>query len=259
MYWRVGVVGFPVSHSRSPQLHQIGLDAAGLDGQSDRVPLPLEEAHLLRDMMGRDYDALSVTMPLKSAAFALCDEVSEAAATLGVVNSILWRDGSLWGDCTDGEGFVDAAVDQCGVTIVGLSAVVLGSGGSATAIVDALVRHGAARVHVLARNAETASRIRSMAPSIVTTEAPVGSVGMIVNTIPVTSRAIPEVLACVNAGTVAIDITYDPVVSPWRAAHDNLGCQTLNGLPMLAYQAARQLRWWWNVEVPGAELLAGIA
>ena len=85
-------------------------------------------------------------------------------------------------------------------------------------------------------------------------------VDLIVNTTPVDGRA-PEaaVMQGVGSHTLAVDITYEPRVSQWRTLHERTGCRTANGLGMLAYQAARQMQWWWGVELDGAKLLEVIA
>jgi len=73
--WRVGIAGSPVSHSLSPRLHDIGLRLAGLNGTSTRVEIDLLHATDLKRLLGTAFDALSVTSPLKRAAYELCDEL----------------------------------------------------------------------------------------------------------------------------------------------------------------------------------------
>ena len=63
----------------------------------------------------------------------------------------------------------------------------------------------------------------------------------------------------VGPGTVAVDITYEPRVSAWRALYEQAGCRSANGLAMLAYQAALQMQWWWDVAIDGAALLEVIS
>ena len=108
--WRVGVAGSPIAHSLSPALHEAGLRLAGLDGTSSRIELALEQAGDLRTLLRRDFDALSVTSPLKAVAVAMCDELSDVARRTESVNSLLARDGSVLGASTDGDGFVYVAL-----------------------------------------------------------------------------------------------------------------------------------------------------
>ena len=84
-------------------------------------------------------------------------------------------------------------------------------------------------------------------------------IDLIVNTIPEVGRQREAtVLQGVHHDTIAVDIIYDPPETEWRHRYAEAGCRTMNGLPMLAYQAALQMRWWWDVDMDGAELLKGL-
>jgi len=256
MNWRVGVVGSPVAHSLSPQLHEAGLRLAGLTGTSSRVEVKLEEADNLRDLLGAQFDALSVTSPLKGAAFAMSEERSEAAERTGSVNSLLVRDGVLCGASTDGDGFVASLTHEFGPVVDNAHVVVLGAGGAASAIVDALVHHGAASVAVLGRTQSKVEALADRYANVYASALVYRPVDLIVNTVPVAGRAAEAaVLQGVHADTIAVDITYDPRVSEWRLRYEEAGCRTTNGLGMLAFQAAIQMEWWWGVTLEGAQLL----
>ena len=138
--------------------------------------------------------------------------------------------------------------------------VVSGSGGSARAIVDALVTAGAASVVVLGRNAETVAAICAKYANVTGENAIYRPIDLLINTIPEPSRTLQaDTVAGVRATTHVVDITYDPLESGWLAQHRALGCPSMNGLAMLAYQAARQMQWWWGAPVDGAFLLKGIS
>ena len=260
MNWRLGVVGSPIAHSLSPQLHEAGLRLAGLTGSSQRVELTLADASLLPGMLGSEFDALSVTSPLKNAAARLCDELSEVAGRTQSVNSLLRRDGVLLGASTDGDGFVDALEATFGAVVENAHVVVLGAGGAASAIVDSLVARGAASIVVHGRNEQKVEELTGRYPNAYSASLVYRPVDLIVNTVPVAGRdAEAAVLQGVHPETVAVDITYDPADSEWRTRYATAGCRTMNGLPMLAYQAARQMRWWWNIDVSGAALLESLA
>jgi shikimate dehydrogenase len=259
MMWRLGVVGSPVSHSLSPQLHEAGLRLAGLEGSSRRVDVSLEDAASLSTLLEGEFDALSVTSPLKVAASQLCDELSDGAARTQSVNSLMRRHGLLSGISTDGDGFVDALEATFESVAENAHAVVLGAGGAASAIVDSLVARGAASIVVHGRNEGKVEALTQRYSNVFSASLVYRPVDLIVNTIPVSGRT-PEaaVLQGVHPETVAIDITYDPTESEWRSRYVAAGCRTMNGLAMLAYQAARQMRWWWDLEGPGAALLEAI-
>jgi shikimate dehydrogenase len=256
MKWRLGVVGFPIAHSLSPQLHAAGLALAGLEGTSERIELRENDAPQLRSLMGGQFDALSVTMPLKMAAVQLCDSLDDVALRTGVVNSLLARDGQVHGANTDGLGFVNAVETELSVSLVDVRVVVLGAGGAAHAIVDALVHAGVGSVTVLGRSLANVDSLTNRYDNVHDHFEGHEHVDLIVNTTPAISRdPSASVLEGVTATSIAIDIAYDPTMTPWRSLYEDAGCRTRNGLGMLAYQAALQMTWWWDVSIDGAELL----
>jgi len=240
----------------SPQLHAAGLAYLGFEGNSRRMEIDAANAGKIREVMGQEFDALSLTMPLKTVAATLCDELDERARTLGVVNSLLWREEKLLGACTDGAGFIDSLRGEFSLSVADMHVVVLGSGGAARAIVDSLVREDVHSVAVLGRNPMTVSSLVNRYPNVVDHSVIFRPVDLIVNTTPSQSREpVTAVMQGVTRETVAVDITYEPRRSPWLARHAQLGCRNTNGLSMLAYTVARQMNWWWDSDIPGSYLL----
>ncbi len=257
MNWRVGVIGSPIAHSLSPQLHEAGMALAGVTGTSTRIEVASGDVDTVAALLAGSYDALSVTMPLKTQVLALCAHLDEAAARIGAVNSLLVRQGRIEGANTDGAGFVDSLRGELGFDVAGRTVVLLGAGGAARAIVDALALAGATRVRVLGRSAAS---VRALALAYdVVAEGVDGDdrADLIVNATPIEGRvAVPTTPT--KPGAVAVDITYEPRVSPWLAQYEESGCRVVNGLAMLAYQAARQLSWWFETPIDGAALLEAI-
>jgi len=253
--WRLGVVGSPVAHSLSPTLHEAGLALAGLEGTSERVEFSSSSPAELRALMGERFDALSVTAPLKAVAAATCDALSDAARRTDSVNSLIVRDGQVEGASTDGDGFVAALEHEWGPVVAGAHALVLGSGGAARALVDALVRHGVASVVVEGRNASKVAELVARYERTSSALEQGQPLDLVVNTIPSGLRSGVEVAPGVHETTVAVDITYEPRATPWRSAYEAAGCRSQNGLAMLAFQAALQMQWWWGVALDGAALL----
>jgi len=254
--WRVGIAGSPVAHSLSPQLHEAGLRLAGLEGTSTRVEVGLNDAERLRGLITTEFDALSITSPLKHVAYELSEERSDVATRTQSVNSLLRRDGVLYGESTDGEGFINALVAEFGLVVENAHAVVLGAGGAASAIVDALVHHGVASVVIHARNEAKVEALCHRYQDVFSSSLVYRPVDLVVNTVPAAGRGLEAaVLQGVHHETVAVDITYEPRESSWRELYEAAGCRTMNGLAMLAYQAALQMQWWWGVALDGAKLL----
>ncbi|MGC8498708.1 MAG: shikimate dehydrogenase family protein [Acidimicrobiales bacterium] len=253
MSWRLGVVGHPVGHSLSPRLHRAGLAQAGLVGTSRAVDVA-DLAALAAVLPA--FDALSVTMPLKALASRLCDELDEVATRTGRVNSLLRADGRVRGANTDGRGLLDALA-AVGWEPAGRRATIFGAGGAAWSIVDALVGAGT-EVAVATRQPAAAAALAERYPGVVS-GAPGEAVDLVVNTVPVAHREDQPAVGAAGPGAVAVDITYEPRVSAWLAEQERRHWITMNGLPMLAHQGARQMAWWFSVPIDGAALVEVLA
>ena len=257
--WRLGVAGSPISHSLSPRLHEAGLLQAGLSGTSERLDIDRAHGARLGELVPDSFDALSLTMPLKGIAGEYCDEIESVAIRTGSVNSILARGGRVLGTSTDGQGFVNALATELQFDAAGRRIVMLGAGGAARAIVDALVQAGVDRVDVVSRTKAKIDVLAARYDNVGHCASSPGLIDLVVNTVPVFSRTTSPVLDGVGLETVAVDITYEPLLSPWRRMYEEVGCRTQNGLAMLAHQAALQMQWWWDVEIDGSKLLEVIS
>ena len=154
---RLGVLGWPVAHSRSPAIHNAALAALGMDGwRYQRLPVPPRLfAQTTRALAGAGFLGANVTIPHKHAALALADEASAAAREIGAANTLTFAaDGTISAENTDAPGLI-AALDR---SPRGLRALVLGAGGSARAAVWAL-RCAGAEVMVWNRTAERAREL----------------------------------------------------------------------------------------------------
>jgi shikimate dehydrogenase len=159
---RLGVFGWPVAHSRSPAMHAAAFAATGLDGwRYQRLPVPPALFSETARALGRaGFLGANVTIPHKEAALALADEAGPAAQAIGAANMLTFADnGAVRADNTDAPGLIEAL----GVSPRGLSALVLGAGGSARAAVWALLDGGASEVSVLNR---TTSRAQALASEL---------------------------------------------------------------------------------------------
>jgi shikimate dehydrogenase len=152
---RLGVLGWPVAHSRSPAMQNAALRAAGLPAWRYQL-LPVPPARLaetVRALAPAGFRGANVTIPHKEAALALADAPTERARAIGAANTLLFEaDGTIRADNTDGPALIDALP----VSVAGCSALVLGAGGSARAAVWALREAGAERVSIWNRTPERA-------------------------------------------------------------------------------------------------------
>ena len=239
-----GIIGDPVSHSRSPAIHNAAFASLGLDWVFVAFTVPRgAAARALDGVRALDIAGLSVTMPHKSDAADACDELTPVARVLGAVNTVVARERVLLGDSTDGEGLIRSLRDE-GVDPAGARVVVLGAGGAARAIVHALGEHGAA-VTVVARRRDAAEEAAALAPDSAAVELDdvadaVASSAIVVNATPLGMRGEPPPFPpdCLAGRALVVDTVYHPAETPLLAAARDRGVRCANGLGMLVHQAA---------------------
>ncbi len=243
------VIGAPVRHSLSPALHNAAFAQLGLDWVYVAFHVQHGEAqHAIDAMRTLGIAGLSVTMPHKEAIARCVDELDPAAAALHSVNTVIARaDGTLVGCSTDGAGFV-ASLARSGVDVAGRSICLLGAGGAARAIADALGRSGAAVVSVVNRTAATAETTAALAGSVgvVAAHAAVREADIVVNatSVGMATDEMPCDPALLRAGQVVADIVYHPRDTALLRAARAAGAATVDGLGMLVHQAALQQQRW---------------
>jgi shikimate dehydrogenase len=242
------VIGSPVRHSLSPALHNAAFEAAGLDWRFVACEVASGDgAAAVGAMRTLGIRGMAVTTPHKSDVAASVDEVDAAASALRSVNTVVLRDdGSTFGTSTDGDGFVDSLLAS-GVFRDGMSVVVLGAGGAARSIVDALGRSSVADISIVNRSANGAQEAAGLAPvARVGTLADIGSADLLVNatSVGMNSDELPIDATLLHPGLTVADIVYHPLDTALLRAARTIGAVTVDGLGMLVHQAIRQQRLW---------------
>ena len=254
------MLGHPVRHSLSPVLHnaafaEVGLDWAyvAFDVPEGGCPGAVEGARAL-GLCG-----LSVTMPHKRAAALACDELTPAAAELGVANTIVRRGDRLVGDATDGPGFV-ASLRAAGHDPAGRDCLLLGAGGAAACVAQALAGAGAARVGVMARRPEAARQVMALAGTsgAMADGDEIGGADLVVNATSVGMRGTTGEgasplgldLTRLRPGQVVADLVYSPLRTPLLVAAEAAGATPVDGLGMLVHQAALAFELWTGIKAP---------
>lgn len=242
------VIGSPVAHSLSPAIHRAAFDAAGVDWVYAAFDVaPGKAADALAAMRTLGIAGLSVTMPHKDAVADDVDRLDPAARSLQSVNTVSWDGDQLVGSSTDGAGFV-ASLADAGVTVDGAKVAVIGAGGAARSVIDALARAGASDITVLNRTQDRADAAAALtpvaSPGIVSD---VGRADVVVNATSVgmgDDRSLPCDPELLHAGQAVADLVYHPLETHWLAAAAERGARTVDGLGMLVHQAALQQRIW---------------
>lgn len=252
------VIGWPISHSRSPLIHGYWLKRYGIAGSYERIPVrPEELSDFLSHLAQRGFAGCNVTLPHKEAAFRAVRIADAATARLGVVNTVFERDGELWGTSTDGEGFVASlAAGLPGWRAEGRTVVILGAGGATRAIVGALKDEGSARIIIANRTRVRAEELkRDFGPGIEPrdwVEAPdvLKSADLLINTTSLGMTGQPALqidLGNLPKSAAVTDIVYTPLETDLLRRARARGNATVPGLGMLLHQAVRGFELWFGI------------
>ncbi len=260
----VGIIGDPIEHSRSPQMHNAAFAKAGLDYVY--VPFHVRPDDLTNAIAGfkaLNVVGINVTLPHKQAVIPYLTSISREAELIGAVNTLTFVDGEIHGDNTDAPGVLRALEEKSDMSVpVGEDVVVLGAGGSARAVVVALALAGVASITIANRTVE---RAISLAEEMQRkTDIPMKGMGLTDTRLP---DAVRQSVLLINTATASMDptqpllisadwlqpnaivydIVYTPPVTPLMKAAAERGCKTLGGIGMLVHQGAIAFEKWTGV------------
>jgi shikimate dehydrogenase len=249
---RLGVAGWPVAHSRSPAMHNAALEAVGLDGwRYQHLPLPPELfAEAVRALPGVGFAGINVTIPHKEAALALADEATVTARAIGAANTLTFGpEGVVHADNTDAPGLIAALGDERPRT-----AVVLGAGGSARAVVYALAQTGAS-VKVWNRTAERARSLAGEFGAEAVQDLPPAD--LLVNCTSVgladplsTFKDLPLQADALGAYACVVDLVYRAGGTGLLREAKRTGSRAIDGVEILVRQGALSFERWTGRAAP---------
>jgi len=258
---RLGVCGWPVAHSRSPQMHNAALAHLGLDGwRYQRLPIP---PHLfdetVRALPQAGFRGINVTIPHKEQALALADEATETAKAIGAANTLTFNaDGTIHADNTDAPGFL-AALNR---SAYDRTALVLGAGGTARAVLYALRQAGAKQIHLWNRSP---ARAQALADEFGATLG-AAPAEIIVNTTSVglrdpeeTFKALPLQADELGAGCTVVDMVYRHGGTLLLNTARANGADVVDGLEILVAQGAASLERWTGRTAPDKAMREAVA
>lgn len=268
-----GVIGSPIAHSRSPQIHGHWLATMGLPGHY--VPMdvrPDDLADVLRTLPRAGFKGVNITIPHKVSALDLADIVTDRARTMGAANTITFQeDGAIHADNTDGHGFIRNLQEApCDWRPEAGSAAVLGAGGAARAVIAALLDEGVPEILLSNRTRARADALaQEFGPQVRVIDWDragdmLGEAATVVNTTSLGMQGHPPLevpLGGLRPGTVVTDIVYAPLRTPLLEQAERLGCHTVDGLGMLLYQAVPGFERWFGAcpKVDAATRAAALA
>jgi len=252
-----GVAGWPVGHSRSPRLHGHWLRRYGIDGLYAPFPIAPEKFETaVRGLAAAGLAGLNVTVPHKEAACALCDRLDETAQRLGAANTLVFGDdGEIEGRNTDAFGFAETL--KAAGAISGGTAVVLGAGGAARAVVLALQSLGYGPIRLTNRTASRAAAVaEALGPGVEAVAwaergAVLAGAALLVNATSLGMIGQPALdlpLDDLPSDATVSDIVYAPLETPLLASARRHGCRTVDGLGMLLHQGRPGFHAWFGVD-----------
>lgn len=267
---RLGIIGDPVAHSRSPAMHTAALQKVGLsDWRYELLPTPAAFlAERVATLRGPEWAGANVTVPHKTAVIGLIDGLTPVARAVGAVNTIYKRQGELLGHNTDAAGFL-ADLAEHGVRIDHRSVLVLGAGGSARAVVAGCLGVGA-RVTVMARRPEQTQALRDLGQVDAAPWTPLGlleasdGVTLIVNTTPLGMAPDIDSSPWIDGtpwppDAFVYDLVYNPTETRFvREARDH-GLRAATGLGMLIEQGALAFELWTDQPAPRAQMRQAVS
>jgi shikimate dehydrogenase len=264
----LGVIGNPIAHSISPQLHNTISSHLGVD--LVYVPLRVEKEELgtaVKGLKALNYIGFNVTVPYKKDVMKFLDENTKEAILMGAVNTVKSIDGRLYGYNTDAEGFARSFKQETGTGFKGKNIMLLGAGGTTRAIAVKIALEGAQKLAIVNRTLTKADEIADMinnnfrpittalSPEEEKTARAFSESDIIINT---TSAGMhPNVDDTPLTGgmqfqahQIVYDVVYNPGKTKFLEEADGSGCKISNGLGMLFYQGISAYEIWTGIKLP---------
>ena len=266
----VGIIGWPVSHSLSPAIHNAAFAALDLDWAY--LPLPVAPGAARGAVAGLrtlGFAGANVTMPHKSDVADVMDALTDDARRLHAVNTVLIGEDTT-GHNTDTPGFDRFLRRDAGFDPAAKSALVFGAGGAARACALALARAAASRITVVARDPASTTdlvlALDGLSSELVVTpfeDAAATPADLVVNATPLGADGEQLPLPPIDASTLVVDLLYHPAITPMQATARERGATVFGGLGLLLHQAALSFELWTGhpapLEVMSAAAVASIA
>ena len=263
-----GIFGDPVAHSFSPAMHNAAFAALGLNWVY--LPFAVAPAHLASAVAGiraLGLAGVNVTIPHKQGILPYLDELSAEARLIGAVNTVINRDGSLYGENTDATGFLVALGEETGFRPAGKTALIIGAGGAARAVAAKLALAGVGELYITNRTRERAEDLAALLENhtkakiqVLTWPTESGEALKLKPDLTVQTTS-AEMIAKGKAtdwlpsavwgpGQVVCDLVYNPAETPLMRSAGGAGATVLGGLGMLLHQGALAFQLWTGRAAP---------
>ena len=247
---KAAVIGFPVKHSWSPIIHNYWIKEHGIFGEYEKIEVhPNDLKSLVISKKEQGFSGLNITIPHKEKVTEICDELSESARVLQAVNLITFKNNIIYGDNTDGGGFVESfKEDFPDINLSSLRIGILGAGGAAKSIALSLSKENPKKIFVFNRNIDRAEKLiekvnfHAAEPlNIDDINLKKLSIDLLINATPVGMAGMTDTnfINFKNIGGIEFfaDIVYNPENTESMSLARSQNIKTIGGLGMLLYQA----------------------
>lgn len=255
-----GVMGDPIAHSMSPDIHNDAFEKENIEAVYHHFHVTKEGLNdAVKGMKALGIEGFNITIPHKTSIIPFLDEVDELALAIGAVNTVVNKNGRFIGYNTDGKGFFKSLCDEISGDIKAKKTLVIGAGGAARAIYFTLVKEGVKQVDIANRTKERAAQLVSDCPydklskalSIIEAEESLSQYDLIIQT--TSSGMSPELdhsplkVDQLKTGAIVSDIIYNPLQTKLLCEAGEKGAETQNGLGMFINQAALAFEIWTGI------------
>jgi shikimate dehydrogenase len=263
---RYGVMGYPVSHSRSPVIHRLFAIQTNQNLQYELLQVtPDKLSAAVRQFQRTGGKGLNITVPHKTEVTKLCDQLTERASSAGAANTLSFRDGEICGDNTDGIGLLRDLVINLGITLEGANILILGAGGATRGIVGPLLEMQPSSLRIANRTIDKAqiladhfSRTGPVSACRFNMVPVTDKYDLIINATSagVTGDVPPYPAAAISPKTLCYDLSYGLKPTPFSEwAHKQGAKKSVMGWGMLVEQAAESFHIWRGVRPETAPVL----
>lgn len=250
---RACVVGHPVHHSLSPKLHGYWLKKYGIDGDYGREDIPPDALpDFLSGLKENGFIGCNLTIPHKEAALPLMDHLDDTAKQIGAVNTVLVRDGKLYGYNSDAYGFI-THLEKTVPDVSLENVLVIGAGGAARAVIYALKqKQNISTITVMNRTRVRAEKLAADFDGVSVTDwnrAPQASLVINTTSLGMAGQPVLDIsLEGLSKDAVVYDLVYHPLKTDLLLAAEKEGLRTVDGLGMLLHQGRLGFRLWFGVD-----------